>query len=92
MYYTIKTIDTNNLEIVHEKINHSTAIEIINQLLSSYGFTKSITKNTFNNILTRPGLVPDRLKYLINTNKLLVSRYNIPAPLNLEGLARAMYG
>jgi hypothetical protein len=108
MYYKIKTISPQGVETNYDKVNHLMAISAINALLLSYGFTKQITKNTFNNILTRNDLLPDRLKFLINTGKLCVSRYNIPAPLvidivehltnignsreNLEGLARAMYG
>jgi len=108
MYYKIKTINPLGVETIYEKVNHLTAISTINELLLSYGFTKPITKNTFNNILTRDDLLPDRLKFLINTGKLSISRHNVPPPLmpdivehltnignrreNLEGLARAMYG
>ena len=108
MYYKIKTVNPQGVETTYDKVNHLMAISTINTLLLSYGFTKQITKNTFNNILTRTDLLPDRLKFLINTGKLSVSRHNTPPPLmldivnhltnignsreNLEGLARAMYG
>jgi hypothetical protein len=92
MYYTIKVVDIQGVESMHEKINHVAAMNTINQLLLSYGFSKSITKNTFNNIITRSGILPDRLKFLINNNKLKVTRWNVPPPLNLQSLSVAMYG
>jgi len=74
MYYTLKITDAQGVNAIYEKINHATAINHINQLLVSYGFPKPITKNTFNNIMTRNHVLPDRLKFLLNNNKLSLQR------------------
>lgn len=84
MYYKITSVSTQGTETTYDKVNHLMAIAIINDLLTSYGFTKQITKNTFNNILTRTDLLPDRLKFLINTGKLSICRHNVPPPLMVD--------
>lgn len=74
MYYTVTTVDPTGVETKHDKINHSTAILTINALLEAYGFSRPITKNTFNSILCRPDKLPDRLKWLLNNKKLIITR------------------
>jgi hypothetical protein len=86
MYYKIKTISSNGTQSFYRKEKHVRSMEIINALLVDYGFTKPITKNTFNNILTRPSTLPDRIKWLINTGKLIIERAGL-LPANLDVLA-----
>lgn len=88
MYYTVKTIDPQGAVNIQTKINHLEAIATINNLLLSYGFNKEISKNTFNNIITRPVLLPERVKYLINNLKLSVERHNLPPPLKKDILEK----
>lgn len=60
------------------KITHNEAMLAINNTILEYGFSKGITKDTFHNILCRPKLLPERLKWLMNNNKICVTKTNQP--------------
>lgn len=78
LYYTVSVTRPDGLTTKLEKLTHIEAIQAINDTISAYSFSKPITKDTFHNIQSRPNLLPERLKWLINTGKLSVTRTNQP--------------
>jgi hypothetical protein len=76
LYYTL-TITSPTGEITkRDKLNHIDAMQLVNNTILAYGFNKPITNDTFHNILSRPALLPERLKWVINTGKLKLERTN----------------
>ena len=78
LYYSITITSPDGSTTKREKLTHTEAMTGINDTISAYGFSKPITKDTFHNILCRPHLLPERLKWLMNTNKLSVTKTNQP--------------
>ena len=80
LFYTLTITDLSGNVTKTEKMNHITAMQAINQLLINYGFNKPITKDTFHNILSRPNVLPERLRWLFNNGKLVFEPTNEPKP------------
>ncbi len=78
LYYTVTITSPDGSTTKQEKLTHAHAMQAINDTISAYGFSKPITKDTFHNILCRPKLLPERLKWLMNTGKLSVTKTNQP--------------
>lgn len=78
LYYSVSITSPAGDITKMEKLTHNDAMLAINDTISEYGFSKPITKDTFHNILCRPNLLPERVKWLINHNKLCVTKTNQP--------------
>jgi hypothetical protein len=80
LYYTLTITSPDGTTTKRDKLTHTDTMLAINNTISAYGFSKPITYDTFHNILCRPNLLPERLKWLMNTGKLSVERTNQPKP------------
>jgi hypothetical protein len=76
LYYTLTITAPDGVTTKREKLNHIDAMQAVNDTILSYGFNKPITNDTFHNILCRPALLPERLRWVINTGKLKLERTN----------------
>jgi len=81
LYYTLTITSPDGSTAKQEKLTHTDAMQAINNTISAYGFSKPIKYDTFHNILCRPNVLPERLKWLINTGKLTLERTNQPKPV-----------
>jgi hypothetical protein len=81
LYYTLTITSPDGTTTRRDKLNHTEAIIAINATIADYGFRKSITYNTFHNILCRPHLLPERLNWVIKTGRLSLERTNQPKPV-----------
>lgn len=78
LYYTIIITNLDGTITKLEKLNHVSAIQHINNTIHMYGFNKPINVDTFHNILCRPHLLPERLRWVMNTGKISIERTNQP--------------
>lgn len=78
LYYTLTITSPDGITTRRDKLNHRDAMQAINDTLAAYSFNKPITKDTFHNILCRPTLLPERLRWVINTGKLKLEKTNEP--------------
>lgn len=80
LYYTLTITSPAGITTKLEKLNHVTAMQEINNTILAHGFNKPITRETFHNILCRPHLLPERLRWIMNTGKLQLERTNQTKP------------
>ena len=76
MYYKLDMVMPDSSVVNIDKIDSHNCLIEINRLLLIYGFSKEISTCCFNNIRSRPNLLPDRVKWLLNNHKLVIDKYN----------------